>query len=243
METIIYKKDRIVLFAQYADPAIHKHFAKHILVSDKPFVCLVEQEEQLVRSAVIPSQRTHSIRTAENAKMVVFFIDETSALSKQIDRTYFHDNRQHPLPFHLENEIVQLISEGRSLERIDKCVIAHFQPNAEGDAPMDPRILSVLQAIEESETLNQDIYDTLSGSIYLSKSRFLHLFKETLGIDLKNYLLLKRMEKTYQYVTERQMTITEAAITAGFSSSSHFSEACKQHYGISLTDFLKAQKR
>ncbi len=86
------------------------------------------------------------------------------------------------------------------------------------------------------------MYDTVPQRLFLSKSRFLHLFKEEVGIDLKNYLLLKRMEKVYRAVIQKHMRITEAAIMAGFSSSSHFAEACKKHYGISLTDFMSAQK-
>lgn len=242
MENIIYKNDRIVLFAKYGDPDLHRHFAKHILVSNKPFVRLINNKESVARSAIIQSQTVHSIKKDAESKMVVFFIDETSALSKKINHMYLDEKIENQLPLQLENYIVELIDNSSSLDEIDKLIINHFQKEEINVFCLDDRILSVLKYIDESQTLNQEIYDTLSKSICLSKSRLLHLFKENMGIDMKNYLLIKRMEKTYQYVTKNNMTITEAAIMSGFSSSSHFSEACKQHYGISLTDFLKALK-
>ncbi len=241
MESIIYRKDRIVLFAGYGDPAFHRHFAKHILVSDKPFICTVEGKENRVSSVIIRSQVKHSVKTEDNSKMVVFFIDETSALSKQLNNMYLSGNNEAGLPAELESKIVQLIKNGNELEEIDRLIMESLCSDRPYFSHGDERILRVLEYIENSESLNQEIYDRLSAMICLSKSRFLHLFKENMGIDLKNYLLLKKMEKTYCYVTEKQMTITEAAVTAGFSSPSHFSEACKQHYGISLTDFLRAQ--
>ncbi len=242
MEKILYKKNRIVLLANYADPDFHKHFAKHILVSPHSFRCFIEQETYNTRSMIIQSQTLHSIKTIPNSKMIVFLIDETSSLSKQINQLYLHNQTACRLNSQFEQDLIQLIQSEVSLETIDNCMLSHFQSEEQKDPILDERIQVALHYIEETPTLDQDIYDTLSRKICLSKSRFLHLFKQNLGIDLKNYLLLKRMEKTYQSVTLKQMTITEAALLSGFSSPSHFSEACKQHYGISLTDFLKAQK-
>lgn len=230
------------MFAKYGDPTLHKHFAKHILVSNKPFVCLMDQQEYVVRSMIIQSQIIHSIRKDINSHMVVFLIDETSELSKRINHMYLGEQDKNQLPRQVENEVVKLINNRSGLDCIDEYVISDIQ-KGEGKtcSKLDSRILFALKYIEACEGLNQDIYGALSDQVCLSKSRFSHLFKENVGIDLKNYLLLKRMEKTYQYVTEKQMSITEAAIASGFSSASHFSEACRQHYGISLTDFIKAQ--
>ncbi len=201
METILYQKDRIVLFAEYGDPALHKHFAKHILLSDRPFLCRVDGQEHVVRSMMIRSQVLHSVKTVSDARMVVFFIDETSALSKQIQQRYLAERSHRPLPPSLEQALLLQLRCHSPLQTIDQCVAAHFRGRQSAGSDMDPRIARLLHIIEESETLPQDIYDSLSSQVCLSKSRCLHLFKETIGIDLKNYLLLKRMEKTYRYVT------------------------------------------
>lgn len=241
MEKILYRKDRILLFAAYGDPQPHKHFSKHILVSDQPFVCLVEGQESLVRSMVISSQTVHSVQKGDSSAMVVFLIDETSNLSRQIEETCLQGRKGIPLGADLEEAVISLLHRGCALEEMDACVMGAFHKEAPDPPSLDERVREALHSIEERELLDQELYRLLPEEACLSKSRFLHLFKEEMGIDLKNYLLLKRLEKVYRCVTVNRMSITEAALLCGFSSSSHFSQACKQHYGISLTDFLKAQ--
>lgn len=242
MENIIYKNDRIILSAKYENPQLHKHYSKHILVSNKPFDCFADGKNYNVNSMIIQSQVLHSVIKEKDSLMVVFLIDETSHLSKVIDREYLAKDCKNKLDDEIEKGVIHLIESGSSLDDIDGYVMKQFEYSQLDPSSLDDRILSALKYIQEAETINGEIYDLLSEKICLSKSRFLHLFKEEMGIDLKNYLLLKRMEKAYDLVAKKKMNITEAAIMSGFSSSSHFSRACKLHYGISLTDFLKAQK-
>lgn len=242
MENIIYQKNRIVLFSEYEDPKLHKHFSKHILVSNQPFICLVNECQYHVRSMIVQSQILHSVKKEKNAKMVVFLIDEPSSLSKRIDREYLQGKDSDQLPHQMEKNMIHLIDGGCSLDEIDAYMMEQFYFDKLDASSYDDRILYAIKYIDESENLNNEIYELLPKKTFLSKSRFLHLFKEEVGIDLRNFLLLKRMEKTYDYILKKNMSITEAAMLSGFSSSSHFSDACKKHYGISLTDFLKAQK-
>ncbi len=242
MENMLYKNDRIVLSAKYADLRPHRHYSKHILISDKPFLCMTEKDEKTANSMVIQSWSLHWAKRQRDSLMVVFLIDETSRLSKIIDDRYLSKGCQNSLEEEVERGAVKLMKSKKSLEDIDRYVMSQFQCDRPNFLVLDERISEALKYIEEEKSINKGIYDLLSEKLCLSKSRFLHLFKEEMGIDLKNYLLLKRMEKAYALVVNEKKSITEAAIASGFSSSSHFSRACTLHYGISLTDFLKAQK-
>ncbi len=239
MENILYRKDHILLLAQYGNPEPHRHFAKHILVSDRPFACTAGSKAAQGCSMVIQSQVLHAIKKDPQAAMVVFLIDESSQLSRQIDGCWLMEKAAVPLPKTLEEELIRGIRAGRPLEELDDGVCRQLQ--GPEPPPPDDRVAAALGYIEASEDLGRELYEELSRQSCLSKSRFLHLFKEQVGMDLRNYLLMKRMEKVYQGVTQEGMSITEAAVRAGFSSSSHFSVACKKHYGISLTDFLRSQ--
>lgn len=241
-ENVIYERNRIALFAEYGNPQTHKHFSKHILLSDKPFLCLIEDRQYAVRSMVIQSQTTHSVQRDSGCKMAVFMIDETSDLSKVIDRYCLRERISCTLPQQAEQLIAQRLADGAALCDIDALVMGLFDEGQAESRAVDWRVAEALRHIEESESLDHDIYNALSSEICLSKSRFLHLFKNEVGINLKNYLLLKRMEKVYCSVVQNHMRITDAAVMAGFSSASHFADACKKHYGISLTDFMTAQK-
>lgn len=244
MDHIIYKENRIVLMARYDDPKVHSHFAKHILISDKPFLCKTNLQSRSAHSAIIQSKIPHHIERSENSRMIVFLIDETSKLSRALDEFYLNGEAEVAIPLSLENRVIEKISQGISLEEIDHFIIGELVSDKERQyPPSESRIVEAMKMIEEIESIEPDIYDLMAKGAFLSKSRFLHLFKEETGIDLKNYLLIKKLEKTYYYVTKMKMNITDAAIKAGFSSASHFSSACKKHYGISLSDFLKAQKK
>ncbi len=242
MEPILYGTNRIVLFAEYGDPKPHSHFSKHILAADRPFSCLVGEQEYPVRSIMLQSRVLHSVKTEPGSKLLVFLIDETSDLAKHMDRQYLHGASHCCLPPSMEQGILERIRSGCGLGEIDRELLGFFPCDASAQPPLDRRIAYALNCIEECNSLDSDLYDTLARKLCLSKSRVSHLFKEQMGIDIKNYLLLKRLEKVYDAVTQTQMSITEAALMAGFSSSAHFAAACKKHYGISLTDFLKAQK-
>ncbi len=238
---ILYKKDRIVFLAQYDNPQMHRHFLKHILVSEKPFLCKTREERVSTKSITIKSNVWHSVERAQDVPMLVYLIDETSELSTAVDKISLQDKAISRLPAALEKGITELMAQKTPLDVIDQFLIEQIQEKNNDKRPVDRRISKAVQLIEECESINSSIYELSAEKAFLSKSRFLHLFKEEMGIDFRNYLLMKKLEKTYTYVTKKEMSITDAALLAGFSSSSHFASACKSHFGISFTDFLKAQ--
>ena len=256
---MIYKDDRIVFRARYDDPQAHKHFAKHVLISARPFTCTAEKESESLCSAVIQSNVMHCVRRNKDAPMAVFLIDTTSELSRIIDDELLKGKNFGALPIEIEKHLIRMLEDGDPLEAVDEYLVGTLAVHAkqkkrkangasvfgdmcksEGERNMDCRIAEAIRLIEQCESIESDAYDTIPRALCLSKSRFLHLFKEEVGIDFKNYLLLKKLEKTCRCVIEKGTSITDAAILAGFSSSSHFATACKKYCGISFTDFLKS---
>ena len=256
---MIYKDDRIVFWARYDDPQVHKHFVKHILLSARSFTCTVEKESESLRSAVIQSNVMHCVRRNKDSPMAVFLIDTTSEISRIIDDELLKGKKFGALPIEIEKHLIRMLEDGVPLEAVDEYLVGTLAAYAKqkkrkangasvfGDIckrarerDMDCRIAEAIRLIEQCESIESDVYDTFPRTLCLSKSRFLHLFKEEVGIDFKDYLLLKKLEKTCRCVIEKGMSITDAAILAGFSSSSHFSDAFKKYFGISFTDFLKS---
>ena len=258
-----YKDDRIVFWARYDDPQAHKHFVKHILLSARSFTCTVEKESESLRSAVIQSNVMHCVRRNKDSPMAVFLIDTTSELSRIIDDELLKGKKFGTLPIEIEKHLIRMLEDGSPLEAVDEYLVGTLAVHAKqkkrkangasvfggryksadkraDECHMDSRIAEAIRLIEQCESIESDVYDTFPRTLCLSKSRFLHLFKEEVGIDFKDYLLLKKLEKTCRCVIEKGMSITDAAILAGFSSSSHFSDAFKKYFGISFTDFLKS---
>ena len=52
----------------------------------------------------------------------------------------------------------------------------------------------------------------------------------------------KKFEKAFILMFVKGYSITDAAVGAGFSSSSHIATAFKNHFGISISKFVREQK-
>lgn len=78
----------------------------------------------------------------------------------------------------------------------------------------------------------------IAAELNLSESRFLHLFKDTMQIPWRPYLLWRRLICAVQTLQQGK-TATEAAYVAGFSDSAHLSRTFKKQFGLSLRDYYK----
>ncbi len=236
---VLHKKNRISFFASYEEPESHRHFAKHIIVAKEPFRCTVGDEVVLSNSVFIKSLEPHQIEYINNSEVFVMLIDGTSDISKVIDDVYLKGKKVEGLPRSIYQSVHKYITE-RDLAMLDAVLVDKLFSAYQGRTKMDPRIQDVVHYIETIDTIEAHLFKQMANMIFLSESRFSHLFKSEMGIDFKNYLLMKKFEKTYMYVIEDNMSITEASIKAGFSSSSHFATVCKKQFGISLRSFMNS---
>src|SRR5690606_40602140 len=78
----------------------------------------------------------------------------------------------------------------------------------------------------------------LAASVALSVSRLQHLFKQELGLSLSHYLLWRRVRATVQRV-QAGISLTEAALHAGFADSAHFSRTFRRMFGLPPSSLLK----
>ncbi|MEQ3512476.1 AraC family transcriptional regulator [Pseudoalteromonas sp. BZB3] len=81
----------------------------------------------------------------------------------------------------------------------------------------------------------------IAAELNLSESRFLHLFKDTMQIPWRPYLLWRRLICAV-HTLQQGKTATEAAYIAGFSDSAHLSRTFKKQFGISLREYSKKRQ-
>ncbi|MBC8946183.1 helix-turn-helix transcriptional regulator [Xenorhabdus indica] len=98
----------------------------------------------------------------------------------------------------------------------------------------DKRILKAVLFIE-SLSVKRISSRQVADKIYLSESRFLHLFRSQLGINFRAYLLWLRLSDAMEeiHVTD---SLTLIANNCGFSDNAHLSRTCKMAYGIRPSD-------
>ena len=105
----------------------------------------------------------------------------------------------------------------------------------------DARVLTAIAEIGAAPSVGADMMELLCAKTYLSQSRLSHLFKQETGSTLAGYLAFMKLRKAFEYA-ESGRNLTDAAMRAGFDSSSHLAATCKRMFGISLSAFLRSQK-
>jgi transcriptional regulator GlxA family with amidase domain len=96
------------------------------------------------------------------------------------------------------------------------------------------------------EVLNQDPSRTLpelAHSCQISVSRLSHLFKDEIGINVKNYRLDCRLQVAAVMLVSTDMPIKGIAYLAGYRHYSSFVRAFKTHFGLSPASYRKGQRR
>ncbi|MCF6348345.1 MAG: helix-turn-helix transcriptional regulator [Flavobacteriaceae bacterium] len=107
-----------------------------------------------------------------------------------------------------------------------------------GITEIDSRIKNVIELIKSNLEEGQISSDTLAKSIFLSESRFSHLFKEQIGIPVRRYILWCRIQEALKELLKGN-NFTKSAHAAGFSDSAHFSRTFSEMFGVSPSSVLK----
>ena len=128
----------------------------------------------------------------------------------------------------------QLDSEGayRLLEDLLENRFSQFYPNH----AIDSRVARVVEKIKQTADDNLSV-DDLASLVNLSVPRLVQIFKKQTGVPMRRYRLWHRL-----FITAVEMAsggnLTEAAMNAGFTDSSHFSHTFKAMFGMPPTIIL-----
>lgn len=71
----------------------------------------------------------------------------------------------------------------------------------------------------------------------LSRTYFSPLFKEVVGVRLRDYLLQARINKAKNLLSDINLTIKQIAYDVGFRDPDHFSQTFKKKTGITPTNW------
>lgn len=115
--------------------------------------------------------------------------------------------------------------ESESLVALEK-IKAHIRHYARNAASQSLKLSSFMEAA--------------LGTDFRSVSR---LFSAMEGRTVQKYLMLQRIEFVKELLLDDDMTITEIADVAGFSSVAHLSTAFKKVTGLTLSDFKASGHR
>jgi AraC-like DNA-binding protein len=133
----------------------------------------------------------------------------------------------------------QLLERPLDVEETTELVRSVVRSLCIGPPPVrkiDDRVTKALQLIRESDASRIPLED-VAASVFLSPSRFAHLFSDAVGLPFRRYVLWRKLCRALQIVSGGA-TLSAAAHRSGFSDSAHLTRTFYQMFGISPTVML-----
>lgn len=102
-------------------------------------------------------------------------------------------------------------------------------------ASLDRVIEKIDQSLDVGLSLSQ-----LAELVNLSIPHFCRAFKQSLGCPPHAFIVRRRIDRAKEYLRHSSMSVTDIALTCGFSNSSHFSNAFRREIGMTPGDYRGA---
>ena len=81
--------------------------------------------------------------------------------------------------------------------------------------------------------------DRLAKRACMNKCKFSKVFNKRFGRNIKDYLNNIRMKKAAELLDNRDLRITDIALSVGFGSIEHFTRVFKKTYNLSPREYRK----
>lgn len=238
LHDIYFGIDHILSVADFNQPDLHKHWAKHIAIGlDNPIEVIVGNKKIVSDGIIINSNVMHTI-CCNSQRHFVYSFKEDSNVAREIEKKYLLKS-DYCL---LDNTIIESVRQRFDVKSLKISKESYFETYNEmlnvlglhhnRSMINDERIIQMLDFIKEREEIDHNTINEILELIHVSQSRLSHLFKEQVGTSLNSYLAMMKLEKAYQYLF-RGNSVTEAALMAGFDSASHFAATSKNMIGLS----------
>jgi AraC-like DNA-binding protein len=103
----------------------------------------------------------------------------------------------------------------------------------------DARVTRVLAAIRKADDLRMSIEDA-AAMVFLSPSRFAHLFKQQVGLPYRRYMLWRKLARAVLLIG-RERTIATAAHAADFADAAHLTRTFYQMFGMPPSIMMRGE--
>lgn len=196
---------------------------------DDPFTLRVEGSVDLVtRSALVPPRVVHQVISPPGSRILFCYSDVTMALGRDHASRMVTQREQFWTDHREEAALVRLcrapVPDGAAI------TTAAAGPRRRD---LDPRVVRTVRRIQADPSARCNATD-LAGAEYLSTSHFLRLFGRETGTSFRRYRLWVRMLCVARPFSEGT-DFTDAAMSAGFASPSHFSDSFLRMFGLTAT--------
>lgn len=217
----------------------HSHYAIQIALGSEPGVLLRSDESQPWTSyaaAGVPSRQPHSLDASTVRSWALLFVEPETREGRVLTQRYLQEGIA-ALP---ENALVDVAPDlfrvwreertKHAVTRAARRVLSVLTGEMEPVAMSDERILRAVDYINHH--LDQPLtLEDVAAEVFLSPSRFRHLFVEQTGAAFRPYVLWRRFIRVWALLMSGE-SLTTAAHAAGFADAAHLSRTSKQMFGF-----------
>ena len=223
----------------------HEHHAIQIVIGIDGNVAIKggEGEWQLSRGVLVRPDVPHAF-DGRGAVGAMLFVDPESAEGLWLRSSLENDITTTP-----DARVEKCVAELRTfLDRpfesmeIGALIRSCVQSLCSGAPParrLDPRVTVVLKAIRASEDLRISV-ESAAATVFLSPSRFAHLFKEQVGLPFRRYMLWRKLTRAVLAIAQ-EGTMAAAAQAADFSDAAHLTRTFYQMFGLPPSVMLRGE--
>jgi AraC-like DNA-binding protein len=230
----------------YLGTAPDRH-REHAIVSDKLMISLqgiihitLDNGDEITSRTCLVKAGTNFEKSSINvnsAVMAIYYLEPLTqdypALESNMSYARVGVHFDHPEEDVLIQTLLKiretLISPEQAFKMLREFIV-HPQLEHLTFKEFDSRIIEVVDQIRTTVSENLSLI-TFAQDVHLSESRLEKLFKDQVGVPITKYRLRYRVFIGIIHLASGQ-TITEAALAAGFASSSHFSKSFSSINGV-----------
>lgn len=237
---------RALFIGSVPDLDFHAQAAALVCIAlENPFELTREGgETEMCRSALIGPQTLHALKP-RGSLCAFLFIDPDNADYDLLIKSNRADVRGIVTSLGQEERLVtvlqQIIAANETAELCELLRYLELSPAEARPAVSDERIQRVVQKLisEPGETIP---IESLAASVDISPSRLAHLFKEQLGVPIRMFRTWFRLKSAVVFLKEG-MSLTDAALRAGFYDSAHFANTFRETFGLPPSVVFSGQRK
>ncbi|MEA2165516.1 MAG: hypothetical protein QOK37_3643 [Thermoanaerobaculia bacterium] len=223
----------------------HSHHAIQIVIAIEGEAGIADKdgEWQSTRGIIVPPNIVHSF-SGQGSYGAMLFVDPDSIEGIWLRSTI--GNRITIVP---ESRVAPAAAALRRfcetpLESIDvgeliRYVVESLSAGVPPARRPDPRITKVLDLISSSDDLRLSL-EQVAASVFLSPSRFQHLFKHQVGLPFRRYILWRKVTRAMITIA-RERTLTAAAQASDFADAAHLTRTFQQMFGLPPSVLMKGE--
>jgi AraC-like DNA-binding protein len=224
---------------------IHSHYATQLSFGENDGIRFRPDEtsDWTPRDGtVIASRQPHAMDATTVGTSATLLIEQETPTGRALEERFGANGISEVSRAELGEKAAALFSTWRQYKSGDQTaaaarrVVSAIAGTDEQTVPSDERVLKAIAYINANLS-NPLTLDAIAAEVFLSSTRFRHLFVEQTGTALRPYVLWRRFLRAWSLVREGA-SLSEAAHEAGFADAAHLTRTSQKMFGFAPSALL-----